>query len=143
MTSTFCWQNSVSPFLASFFTLRPNLSVTPGIYLLTSYTCIPVPYDEKDIFFFFLSFFFFLVFILKVLICHHRTAQLHLLWRQWWGIYSDYCDIEWFALEMNRGHFVSFANASKYCISESFVEYESYFISSKGFLPTVIEKMVI
>ena len=31
MTSEFSWQNSVSLCLASFFTPRPNLPVTPGI----------------------------------------------------------------------------------------------------------------
>ena len=38
-----------------------------------------------------------------------------------WGIDLDYCDIGWFALEMNRDHFVVFEIASKYCISDSFV----------------------
>ena len=36
----------------------------------------------------------------------------------------DYCDIEWFALETNRDHFVISEIASKYCISDSFVDYE-------------------
>ena len=54
----------------------------------------------------------------------------------------DYCDIEWFALEMNRDHSV-FETASKYCISDSFVDYDGYTISSKGFLPTVVDIMVI
>ena len=60
-----------------------------------------------------------------------------------WGIDLDYGDIEWFALEMNRDHSVVFEIASKYCISNSFVDYDGYFISSKGFLPTVVDKMVI
>ena len=30
-----------------------------------------------------------------------------------WGIDSDYCDIEWFALEMNRDRSVVFEIASK------------------------------
>ena len=60
-----------------------------------------------------------------------------------WGIVLDYCDIEWFALEMNRDHSVIFEIASKYCISDSFVDYDSYSISSKGFLPTVVDIMVI
>ena len=55
----------------------------------------------------------------------------------------DYCDIEWFALEMNRDHSVVFETASKYCISNSFVDYYGYSISSKGFLPTVVDIMVI
>ena len=55
----------------------------------------------------------------------------------------DYCDIEWFALEMNRDHCVIFEIASKYCISDSFVDHEGYSISSKGFLPTVVAIMVM
>ena len=55
----------------------------------------------------------------------------------------DYHDIEWFALEMNRDHSVAFEIASKYCISDSFVDYDGYSISSKGFLPTVVDLMVI
>ena len=60
-----------------------------------------------------------------------------------WGIGLDYRDIEWFALEMNRDHFVTFEIASKYCISDSFVDYDGYSISSKAFLPTVVDIMVI
>ena len=43
-----------------------------------------------------------------------------------WGIDLDYCDIEWFALEMNRDHSVVFEIASKYCISDSFVDCDGY-----------------
>ena len=59
------------------------------------------------------------------------------------GIDLDYCDIEWFALEMDRNHSVIFETAPKYCISDSFVDYEVYSISSKGFLPIVEDMMVI
>ena len=59
------------------------------------------------------------------------------------GIDLDYRDIEWFALETNRDHSVIFEIASKYCISDSFVDYDGYSISSKGFLPTVVDIMVI
>ena len=55
----------------------------------------------------------------------------------------DYCDTEWFALEMNRDHSVIFEIASKYCISDSFVDYDGYSISSQGILPTVVDIMVI
>ena len=54
-----------------------------------------------------------------------------------WGIDSDYCDIEWVALDMNRDHSVFFETAHKYCISDSSVDYEGYSISSKRFLLTV------
>ena len=67
-----------------------------------------------------------------------------------WGIDMDYCDIEWFALETDRDHPVIFEIASKYCILDSFVDYDDYSnsskgfsISSKGFLPTVVDIMVI
>ena len=60
-----------------------------------------------------------------------------------WGIDLDNCDIEWFALEMNRDRSVIFEIASKYCISYSFVDHDGYFISSEGFLPTVVDIMVI
>ena len=60
-----------------------------------------------------------------------------------WGIDLDYCDVEWFAFETNRDHSVIFEIASKCCISDSLVDYDSYSISSKGFLPTVVDIMVI
>ena len=55
----------------------------------------------------------------------------------------DYHDIEWFALEMNKNHSVVFEIASKYCISDSSVDYDGYSISSDGFLPAVVDKMLI
>ena len=60
-----------------------------------------------------------------------------------WGIGVDYHNIERFALEMNRDHSVDFEIASKYYISDSFVDCDGYSISSKGFLPTVVDIMVI
>ena len=55
----------------------------------------------------------------------------------------DYHDIEWLALETNRDHSVIFDTAPMYCISDSFVDSEVYSISSKGFLPTVVDIMVM
>ena len=40
-----------------------------------------------------------------------------------WGIDLDYCDIEWFAFETSKDHSVIFERASKYCISDSFVDF--------------------
>ena len=40
-------------------------------------------------------------------------------------------------------HFVIFEIASKYCILDSFVDYDGYSISSKGFLATVVDIMAI
>ena len=77
--------------------------------------------------------------VLKGLIGLHRTVQLQLLQYYCLGIDLDYRDIEWFALETNRDHSVIFEIASKYCISDSFVDHDGYSTSSKGFLPTVVD----
>ena len=50
------------------------------------------------------------------------------------SISLDYRDIKWFALEVNTDHSVVLEIASKYWISDSFVDYDGYSISSKGFL---------
>ena len=47
------------------------------------------------------------------------TIQLQLLLCQWLGTDLNYCDIEWFALETNRGHSVIFEIEPKYCILDS------------------------
>ena len=71
------------------------------------------------------------------------TVQLQLFSITGWGIDLDYCDIEWFALEMNRDHSVILGIASKCCILYSFVDYDGYSISPKGFLATVVDIMII
>ena len=73
----------------------------------------------------------------------HKTVQLQLLQHNWLGQRLGYCDIEWFALETNRDHSVILEIASKYCISDSFVDRDGYSISSEGFLPAVVDVMVI
>ena len=40
-----------------------------------------------------------------------------------------------------RDHSVVLEFASKYCISDSLVDYDGYFFSSKGFLPIAVEIM--
>ena len=77
--------------------------------------------------------------VLKGLVGLHRTIQLQLLQCYW----LDNCDIEWFALETNRDHSAFFEIASKYCILDSFVDHDGYSISSEGFLPAVVDIMVI
>ena len=79
--------------------------------------------------------------VLEGLVGLHRTVQLQLLQHYWSG-HRLFLDIEWFALEMNRDHSVIFKIASTHCISDSFVDY-GYSIFSKGFLPTVVDMMVI
>ena len=63
---------------------------------------------------------------------HHRV-----------GINLNYSDIEWFTLEMNQDHSVIFEIVLKNCISDSSVDYKGCCISSKGFLPTVVDIMII
>ena len=104
-------------------------------YLLTSYFCIPVLYNEKDI--------FFGVLVLTGLVGLHRTVQLQLLQHYWSG---HRLGLLWYwmvCLGKNRDHSVIFEIASKYCSSDSFVDYDGHSISSKGFLPTVVDIMVI
>ena len=81
--------------------------------------------------------------VLEGLVGLHRTIQLSFFSVTGWDIDLDYCDIEWFALETNRDHSVIFEVAPKYCISDSFVDYEGYSISSKEFLPKVVDIVVI
>ena len=102
-------------------------------YLLISYFCISILYDEKD---------FFILLVLEDLLGLHRTIQLQLFSNSGWDIDLDYCDIEWFASEVNRGHSVVFEIVPKNGILESFLNYEGYSIS-KGFLPIVVDIMVI
>ena len=83
-------------------------------YLLTSYVCIPIPYDEKDIF----------LGVLEGVVGLHRTSQLRFLQHQCLGIDLDYSDVEWFALEMNLDDSVVYEITSKYCFSDSFVDYK-------------------
>ena len=71
MTSVFSWQNSVSLALLHFVLQGQTcqlLQVSVDFLLLH-----PIPYDEKD-------FFFFLVLVLEGLLGLHRIIQLQFLW---------------------------------------------------------------
>ena len=81
--------------------------------------------------------------VLEGLVGLHRTVQLKLLQHYWLGHRLGLLSNECFVLEMNRDHSVTFEIASKSCISDSFVDYDGYSISSKGFLPIVVDIMVI
>ena len=74
MTSAFSWQNSIS--LSCFILYSKGKFACYSRCFLTSYFCIPVPYNEKDIF---------LGLVLKGLVGLHRTVQLQLLQRYWLG----------------------------------------------------------
>ena len=57
-----------------------------------------------------------------------------------WGIVLDSCDIEWFALETILSFLRLYPSTA---FQTLFVDYEGYSISSKGFLPTVIDIVII
>ena len=106
------WQNSISLCPASFCTPRSNLPVTPGDSWLHTFA-FQSPMMKRTCF----------LAVLEGLVGLHRTIELQLLQR-------DYCHTELFALVTNRHHSVVFVIAPKYCISDSFVDYECYSISS-------------
>ena len=83
----------------------------------------------------------FLVLLLEGVVGLHRTNQLQLLQYQRLG---HRLGLLWYWMVClgNRDCSVIFEIIPKYCILDSFVDYETYSIS-KGFLPTVVETMVI
>ena len=133
MISAFSWQNFIILCSSSFCTSRPNMPVTPGVPCLPTFAFQP-PEMKGHLF---------CVLVLEGLVGLHRTIQLQLLQHYWSGCRIG---LPWYwrlALEMDRDHFVIFDIASKYCISNSFACYDGYSISSKGFLHTVVDIMVI
>ena len=131
--SAFSWQNSVSLCPASFCTPRPNLPATPGISWLPTFA-FQSPMMKRTSFWG----------VSSRRSCrssqNHSTSALSALLV---GAYT------WITVILNglswkqTNHPVIFELAPKYCIPDSFVDYEGYFISSKGFLPTVVDIMVI
>ena len=81
--------------------------------------------------------------VLERLVGLRRTVQLQFFSVNGRGMDLDYCDIEWFALDMNRDHSVIFEITPKFCILDPFVDFEGYSTFSKEFLPTVVGIMVI
>ena len=76
--------------------------------------------------------------VLEGLVGLHRTFGI-----SGWIIDLNYCDNEWFTFKTNRDHSFVSEIASKYCILDSFVDHDGYSISSEGFLPAVVDIMVI
>ena len=124
---------SISLCPASFRIPRPNLPVTPGVSSLPTFA-FQSPIMKRTSFLGVSS---------KRSWRSSQTQSTQFFSVTGWGIDLDNCDIQWFALEMNRDHSVVFEIASKYCISDSFVDHDGYSISSEGFLPTVVDIMVI
>ena len=85
----------------------------------------------------------FLILVLEGLVGLHRAVWLQLLQHYWLG---HRLELLWYwlvCLETNGDDSVIFEIASTYCTLDSFIDYEGYSISSKGFLPTVLDIMVI
>ena len=104
-------------------------------YLLTSYFCIPVPYNENDI--------FFGVLVLEGLVRLHRTVQPQLLQHYWSG---HRLGLLWYwmvCLGNEQRSLCHFWDCFQVLHSDSFVYYDGYSISSEGFLPAVVDIMVI
>ena len=95
MTSMFSWQNSVSLCPASFLRHRRY-----SRYLLTSTFTSQSPMMKRTS--------FFGCQFQKVLQVFKELFNFSFFSITGWGIDLDYCDIEWFILEMNRDHSVVF-----------------------------------
>ena len=121
---------SLSP--ASFCTPRPNLPVTPGISWLPTFAFQSPKMKRTSLW----------VLVLEGLVGLHRTFQLQLLHHYWQG---HRLGLLWYWMNclQNRDLCVIFEIESKYCFSDSFADFEDSSISSKGFLPTVVDTMVI
>ena len=139
MTSVFSWQNSISLCPASSCNPWQNLPVTPSISWLPAFAFQSLVMKRTS----------------SLGVSFRRScrssqncstsASSALLVGAWTlvGAQLDYCYIEWFALETNRDHSVILEIASKYYISNSFVNCDGYSFSCKTFLPTVVDIMVI
>ena len=126
------WQNSVSLWPASFCTPRPNLPVTPGISWLLTFA-FQSPMMKRTSF---------LVLVLECLVGLHTTIQLPLLQHYWSG---RRLGLLWYWMLCFRNEQRSFWHFWD-CIQVlhfGFSCYAGYSISSIGFLPTVVDVMVI
>ena len=81
--------------------------------------------------------------MLESLVGLQRTIWLQLFGISSWGIDWDYYNVEWFALEKNWAQSVVLETAPRYSVLDSFVDYEDYSISSKGFLLSIANIMAL
>ena len=79
--------------------------------------------------------------VLEGLVGLHRTIQLQLLSITGRDIDLDYFDTKWFTLETEI--ILSFLRLHPSTAFQILVDYDGYSISSKGFLPTVVDIMII
>ena len=125
----FSWQNSLSLWSASFCTPRPNLPFAPGISWLPTFA-FQSPVMKR-------TSFFFLVLVLEDLLGLHWTIQLQLSQHYWLG---HRLRLLWYwTVEIILSFFRLHPNNA----FQILVDFEVYSISYKGFLPTVVDVMVI
>ena len=125
----FSWQNSVSLYPVSFCTPKPNLPVTQVSLDFLLLHSSPLWWKGH----------LFLVSVLEVLVGLHRT--IHLLWHLWLGhrLGLLWCWIV--CLENELRSFCHFSDCTQVLHFGFFCWRNS--ISSKGFLPIVIDIIVI
>ena len=126
----FSWQNPVILCPASFCTLMPNLPVTPGISWLPTFA-FQSPIMTRTSFG---------LLVLEGLVYLHRTIQLQLLQHYWLGHRLGLLCYWMICLRNEQRSFSCFWD----CIQVwtlSFIMMVALF--SKGFLPTVVDIMVI
>ena len=133
MTSAFSWQNSISLCPASFCIPRPNLPVTPGVSWLPTFA-FHSPIMKRTSFLGVSS---------KRSLGLHRTVQLQLLQHYWLG---HRLGLLWYwmvCLGNEQRSFCRFWDCIQVLHFRSFVDHDGYSISSEGFLPAVVDIMVI
>ena len=133
MTSAFAWQNSISLCPASFRTPRPNLPVTPDVSWLPTFAFQSTIMKRTS----------FWGVSSKVLVGLHRTVQLQFLQRYWLG---HRLGLPWYwmvCLGNEQRSFCHFWDCIQVLHFGLFCWLWWLLHSSKGFLPTVINIMVI
>ena len=131
MTIEFSWQSAVSLCPASFCTKRPNLPVSPGISWLPTFSFQTSMMCR------------FSWLILGSLLGLHRTDQLQLLWH--WYLGHRLGLLWWWMVCLGNKprSFYCFSNCTQVFHFGLLFTNEGYSISSKGFLPTVVNTIVI
>ena len=132
MTSAFSWQNAVNLCPASFCTPRPYSPVTPVISWYSTFA-FQSPMRKRTSF----------LVLAPVLVGHHRTIQHQLFWHWWLGHKFGLLWHWMVCLGNEERSFCHFWDCNQTLHFWLFVDYEGYWISSKRFLPTVVDIMVI
>ena len=137
ITSAFSWQNSYKPLPCFILYSKAKLAFIPGISWLPAFVFQSLWWIGLESSFFF----FFLILVLRGL--PGLIELISFFGISGWGIYLNYCDVESSAWKWTKIILSFLRLHPKYSILDSFVDYEGYSISSMGFLPTVVDIMII